>query len=83
MILLMTSAGFSRSNPYYIVKQGRISEFAIASDATRLKILKEVLFLLLHSCSCNQGDTVGHFVVMASDNAIVLRETNSRCRCYK
>uniref|UniRef100_F1KR06 Structural maintenance of chromosomes protein n=1 Tax=Ascaris suum TaxID=6253 RepID=F1KR06_ASCSU len=42
MILLMTSAGFSRSNPYYIVKQGRISEFAIASDATRLKILKEV-----------------------------------------
>uniref|UniRef100_A0A914ZZV2 SMC hinge domain-containing protein n=1 Tax=Parascaris univalens TaxID=6257 RepID=A0A914ZZV2_PARUN len=42
MILLMTSAGFSLSNPYYVVKQGRINELATSSDATRLRILKEV-----------------------------------------
>ena len=54
---LMESAGFSRSNPYYIVKQvcdlleyfsrinemqGKINELATAPDAARLKLLKEV-----------------------------------------
>ena len=53
---LMESAGFSRSNPYYIVKQvrvwwlchdcvcmqGKINELATARDEVRLKLLKEV-----------------------------------------
>lgn len=39
---LLESAGFSRSNPYYIVKQGKIIEMATARDAQRLKLLKEV-----------------------------------------
>lgn len=38
----MESAGFSRSNPYYIVKQGKIAELATANDLTRLKLLREV-----------------------------------------
>jgi structural maintenance of chromosome 3 (chondroitin sulfate proteoglycan 6) len=38
----MESAGFSRSNPYYIVKQGKITELATSSDAYRLKLIKEV-----------------------------------------
>uniref|UniRef100_A0A0K0DPL4 AAA_23 domain-containing protein n=1 Tax=Angiostrongylus cantonensis TaxID=6313 RepID=A0A0K0DPL4_ANGCA len=42
VINLMESAGFSRSNPYYIVKQGKINELAIASDSHRLKLLREV-----------------------------------------
>jgi len=39
---LMESAGFSRSNPYYIVKQGKIAELATSSDSYRLKLIKEV-----------------------------------------
>ncbi|XP_065648082.1 structural maintenance of chromosomes protein 3 isoform X2 [Hydra vulgaris] len=39
---LLESAGFSRSNPYYIVKQGRINQLAIAKDQERLKLLREV-----------------------------------------
>lgn len=42
IVNLMESAGFSRSNPYYIVKQGKITELATASDAYRLKLIKEV-----------------------------------------
>ncbi|KAI6242798.1 Structural maintenance of chromosomes protein [Aphelenchoides fujianensis] len=36
------SAGISRSNPYYIVKQGKVMELATAADAQRLKLIKEV-----------------------------------------
>ncbi|CAG0882056.1 unnamed protein product [Darwinula stevensoni] len=39
---LLESAGFSRSNPYYIVKQGKINQMAIAPDSQRLKLLREV-----------------------------------------
>ncbi|KAK3868325.1 hypothetical protein Pcinc_026274 [Petrolisthes cinctipes] len=39
---LFESAGFSRANPYYIVKQGKINQLATASDAQRLKILQAV-----------------------------------------
>lgn len=36
VVNLMESAGFSRSNPYYIVKQGKINELATAADSYRL-----------------------------------------------
>lgn len=39
---LLESAGFSRSNPYYIVKQGKINQMAVAPDSQRLKLLREV-----------------------------------------
>jgi structural maintenance of chromosome 3 (chondroitin sulfate proteoglycan 6) len=39
---LLEGAGFSRSNPYYIVKQGKINQLAVAPDAHRLKLLREV-----------------------------------------
>uniref|UniRef100_A0A6G1S406 Structural maintenance of chromosomes protein n=1 Tax=Aceria tosichella TaxID=561515 RepID=A0A6G1S406_9ACAR len=39
---ILETAGFSRSNPYYIVKQGKINQMATAPDNMRLKILKEV-----------------------------------------
>lgn len=42
VVNLMESAGFSRSNPYYIVKQGKINELATAPDPHRLKLLREV-----------------------------------------
>ena len=39
---LLQAAGFSRSNPYYIVPQGRITALTNAQDAERLELLKEV-----------------------------------------
>ena len=39
---LLETAGFSRSNPYYIVKQGRINQIAMAPDTQRLQLLREV-----------------------------------------
>ena len=39
---LLESAGFSRANPYYIVKQGKINQMATAPDSHRLKLLREV-----------------------------------------
>ncbi|EKM54326.1 uncharacterized protein PHACADRAFT_146168 [Phanerochaete carnosa HHB-10118-sp] len=39
---LLESAGFSKSNPYYIVPQGRITALTNAKDPERLALLKEV-----------------------------------------
>lgn len=39
---LLQAAGFSRSNPYYIVPQGRITALTSAKDGERLQLLKEV-----------------------------------------
>lgn len=39
---LLQAAGFSRSNPYYIVPQGRITALTNAHDEERLELLKEV-----------------------------------------
>lgn len=39
---LLESAGFSRSNPYYIVPQGRITSLTNSKDHERLSLLKEV-----------------------------------------
>lgn len=39
---LLESAGFSRSNPYYIVPQGRVTQITNMGDAQRLAVLKEV-----------------------------------------
>ena len=39
---LLQAAGFSESNPYYIVPQGRITALTNAQDFERLELLKEV-----------------------------------------
>ncbi|MBW0487261.1 hypothetical protein O181_026976 [Austropuccinia psidii MF-1] len=39
---LLESAGFSKSNPYYIVPQGRITHLTNIKDSERLNLLKEV-----------------------------------------
>ena len=42
VVNLLTSAGFSKANPYYIVPQGRITWLTNAKDNERLELLKEV-----------------------------------------
>eukprot|EP00981_Chlorochromonas_danica_P010805 scaffold3414_cov183-Ochromonas_danica.AAC.11 len=39
---LLESAGFSKSNPYYIVQQGKVANLCTMKDADRLQLLKEV-----------------------------------------
>ena len=39
---LLQSAGFSKSNPYFIVPQGRVTFLTNASDKERFDVLKEV-----------------------------------------
>lgn len=39
---MLESAGFSRSNPYYIVPQGRITSLTNMKDTERLDLLKEI-----------------------------------------
>ena len=39
---LLEAAGFSRSNPYYIVQQGRVEELTNMDEGRRLNLLKEV-----------------------------------------
>lgn len=39
---LLESAGFSRSNPYYVVQQGKIQSLTLMKDSERLDLLKEI-----------------------------------------
>ncbi len=39
---LLESAGFSKSNPYYIVQQGKVSNLCVMKDKDRLNLLKEI-----------------------------------------
>jgi structural maintenance of chromosome 3 (chondroitin sulfate proteoglycan 6) len=39
---LLEGAGFSKSNPYFIVQQGKVQDLCTMSDAERLKLLQEV-----------------------------------------
>ena len=39
---LLETAGFSRSNPYYVVQQGRITQMTTMTDPQRLDLLKEI-----------------------------------------
>lgn len=39
---LLESAGFSRSNPYYVVQQGKITRLTVMKDSQRLHLLKEI-----------------------------------------
>ena len=39
---LLEGAGFSKSNPYFIVQQGKVNTLCTMSDGERLTLLKEV-----------------------------------------
>ncbi|KAJ3438560.1 structural maintenance of chromosomes protein [Anaeramoeba flamelloides] len=41
-INFLESAGFSQTNPYYIVQQGKVNSLAMMKDSERLDLLKEV-----------------------------------------
>lgn len=39
---LLESCGFTKSNPYYIVQQGKVSELTLMNDRRRLELVKEI-----------------------------------------
>eukprot|EP00928_Gymnodinium_smaydae_P099583 TRINITY_DN9545_c0_g1_i1.p1 TRINITY_DN9545_c0_g1~~TRINITY_DN9545_c0_g1_i1.p1 ORF type:complete len:1202 (-),score=346.94 TRINITY_DN9545_c0_g1_i1:163-3768(-) len=39
---LLESCGFTKSNPYYIVQQGKVAELTLMSDTRRLELIKEI-----------------------------------------
>jgi len=39
---LLESCGFTKSNPYYIVQQGKVAELTLMDDRRRLELLKEI-----------------------------------------
>jgi len=39
---LLESCGFAKSNPYYIVQQGKVGELTMMTDANRLELFKEI-----------------------------------------
>ena len=62
---LLESAGFSRSNPYYIVPQGRVTALTNMKDSERLILLKEVA-----------GTQV--YEARRSESLKIMSETNSK-----
>ena len=42
IINILESAGISKSNKYYIVKQGQITQLAVSHDSGRLKLLHQI-----------------------------------------
>ncbi|KAJ1613671.1 SMC3'SMC type chromosomal ABC ATPase' [Cryptosporidium canis] len=39
---ILESCGITRNNPYFIVRQGKVTELATMSDTSRLRLLKEI-----------------------------------------
>ncbi len=65
VISLLESAGFSKSNPYYIVQQGKVAALCTMKDIDRLNLLKEVA-----------GTTV--YDERRSESLKIMDETNKR-----
>ncbi|KAF2134945.1 RecF/RecN/SMC protein [Dothidotthia symphoricarpi CBS 119687] len=63
---ILESAGFSRSNPYYIVPQGRVTALTNMKDTQRLKLLKEI-----------SGSNV--YETRRADSLKLLSDTDSKC----
>lgn len=63
---ILESAGFSRSNPYYIVPQGRVTALTNMKDSERLKVLKEI-----------SGSNV--YETRRADSLKLLADTDSKC----
>jgi structural maintenance of chromosome 3 (chondroitin sulfate proteoglycan 6) len=63
---ILESAGFSQSNPYYIVPQGRVTALTNMKDSERLRLLKEI-----------SGSNV--YETRRADSLKFLGETDSKC----
>ncbi|XP_071448386.1 structural maintenance of chromosomes protein 3 [Hetaerina americana] len=91
---LLESAGFSRSNPYYIVKQGKINQMATAPDSQRLKLLREVAGTRVYDERKEESkailketegkiDKIGEFLRTIEDRLKTLEEEKEELKEYQ
>ena len=66
VVQILESAGFSRSNPYYIVPQGRVTALTNMKDRARLEMLKEI-----------SGSNV--YETRRADSLKLLHDTDNKC----
>ena len=55
---LLESAGFSRSNPYYVVQQGKVNALCLMKDEHRLDLLKEVAGISVYEAKKKESEKI-------------------------
>jgi structural maintenance of chromosome 3 (chondroitin sulfate proteoglycan 6) len=91
---LLESAGFSRSNPYYIVPQGRVTTLTNMKDAERLSLLKEVAGTQVYEArrteslkimqeTDNKRSKIDHLLELVEDRLDELEEEKEELRKYQ
>ncbi|XP_050530372.1 structural maintenance of chromosomes protein 3-like isoform X2 [Daktulosphaira vitifoliae] len=91
---LLESAGFSHSNPYYIVKQGKVSEMTTVPDSDRLKLLKEVAGTRIYDERKDEAisilrdtqaklEKIDEFINMIEEKFLTLEEEKEELREYQ
>jgi structural maintenance of chromosome 3 (chondroitin sulfate proteoglycan 6) len=55
---LLESAGFSKSNPYYIVQQGKVANLCVMKDTDRLTLLKDIAGTTVYEERRNESLTI-------------------------
>lgn len=68
---LLEGAGFSKSNPYFMVQQGKIQTLCLMTDAQRLALLQEVAGTTLYE------DKKAESLVKMTENAQSIEKINS------
>ena len=81
VLSLLEAAGFSRSNPYYIVKQGKINQMATAPDSQRLKLLQEIAGIKVFDERRNESEQLLFETQLKSEKILeVLEQIESRLK---
>ena len=91
---LLESAGFSRSNPYYIVPQGRVTALTNMKDPERLTLLKEVAGTQVYEArrqeslkimteTKNKREKIDELLTYIKDRLIELEEEKEELRDYQ
>src|SRR5271163_724264 len=91
---LLESAGFSRSNPYYIVPQGRVTTLTNMKDSERLTLLKEVAGTQVYEArrteslkimqeTDNKRSKIDHLLGLVEERLEELEEEKEELRKYQ
>jgi structural maintenance of chromosome 3 (chondroitin sulfate proteoglycan 6) len=91
---LLESAGFSRSNPYYIVPQGRVTTLTNMKDGERLTLLKEVAGTQVYEArrteslkimqeTDNKRSKIDHLLELVEERLEELEEEKDELRKYQ
>lgn len=91
---LLESAGFSRSNPYYIVPQGRVTALTNMKDNERLNLLKEVAGTQVYEArraeslkimneTTNKREKIDELLVYIKERLTELEEEKEELRDYQ